>query len=197
MIRQPGVALGDDAREQARRVILALLASAPLHKIGMRDAAREAGMGLATLYKYFGGKEALVHNVVAPEASALVDLVEQGSRHQIGVKSRFQAVLEAHFRFVRDHGDGARALWLNLPSSLWNDEADGWRAKRRDILTHVLKNGVHDGSVRDDIWPNDLAGSVLGAVDQHVENALRVGDSPDPRSTGTQLFQTLWPMVCA
>lgn len=195
--RAPGVALDDAARETARRALLSMLAEAPVHRIAMRDAARRAGVGLATLYKYFGGKEAMVPAVLSPELDALVDALSQASRREVGVKTRFRAVLEASLIFARDHQDAARAVILNLPAGIWSDAADAWPARRRAVLAQILKNGRHDGSVRTDLTPEDLAELTLGAVDRAVENALRTGEVLEPDRVAGRLFTLLWPAVNA
>lgn len=196
-VRAPGVALDDAAREQARVALLALLAEAPVHRIAMRDAARRAGVGLATLYKYFGGKEAMVPAVLTPELDGLVEALSLASRREVGVKARFRAVLEASVVFARDHEDAARAVILNLPAGIWSDAPEAWPGRRRAVLAQILKNGRHDGSVRTDLTPEDLADLTLGAVDRAVEKALRTGEVLEPEKVAGRLFTLLWPAVNA
>ncbi|MCR9128556.1 MAG: TetR/AcrR family transcriptional regulator [Alphaproteobacteria bacterium] len=195
--RLPGIALDDTARETARAALLSLLAEAPVHRIAMRDAARRAGVGLATLYKYFGGKEAMVTAVLGPDLERLVDRLGDASRNAVGVKARFKAVLEASFAFARDHEPAARAVLLNLPAGVWGDEESEWTARRRAVLAHIFKNGRHDGSVRSDVEPDELADLVFGAVDQTLERLLRTGRPVDPARLAASVFSTLWPAVSA
>ena len=195
--RAPGVALDDAAREGARLALLTMLAEAPVHRIAMRDAAKRAGVGLATLYKYFGGKEAMVPAVLSPELDGLVEALSQASRREVGVKARFRAVLEASLVFARDHQDAARAVVLNLPAGIWSESEESWPARRRAVLVQILKNGRHDGSVRTDLTPEDLADLTLGAVDRAVETALRTGEVLEPVKVAERLFTLLWPAVNA
>ena len=195
--RAPGVALDDQARESARRALLAMLAEAPVHRIAMREAAKRAGVGLATLYKYFGGKEAMVLAVVGPELDALIEAVGAASRREVGVKARFRAVIKANFVFGRDHEDAARAVLLNLPAGIWADDETGWLQRRRAVMVQILKNGRHDGSVRTDIDAAALADLSFGAVDRALEQALRDGQTLDPAALTERVFATLWPAVNA
>lgn len=195
--RAPGVALDDDTREEARRALLAILGKSPVHQIAMRDAARCAGVGLATLYKYFGGKEAMVLAVLAPETSALIEALARASRREVGVKARVRAVLEASAEFVRSHNDAARAIFLNLPAGVWDDEPEGWVQRRRAILAEIFRNGVRDKSVRTDIAPEALALMVMGSCDAALEAGLRSGETIDPAGVSARLFAVLWPAVSA
>ena len=195
--RSPGLALDPEARERSRLALLTLLATAPVHKIAMRDAARRAELGLATLYKYFGGKEAMVRAVVDPEMDALIEALDAASRREVGVKARFQAVLRAHLSFVRDRAEAARAVWLNLPAGVWTAEPESWRLRRRAVLAHILTNGVHDRSVRADFAPESLAELVLGALDGVIEASLREAEKIDPGRRAERMFAALWPVVSA
>jgi len=195
--RAPGVALDDQARETARLALVAMLAEAPVHRIAMREAAKRAGVGLATLYKYFGGKEAMVTAVLEPDLDQLIERLGAASRNAVGVKARLRAVLEASFAFARDHEDAARAVLLNLPAGVWADDDASWSQRRRAVLTHILKNGRHDGSVRADLSVESLADLALGAVDQAVQRHLRAGEPVDPGRLGAELFTLVWPSLSA
>ncbi|MCH8490479.1 MAG: TetR/AcrR family transcriptional regulator [Oceanicaulis sp.] len=193
--RAQGRSLDADEREQARTAILGLMSQGPLERLGMRDAAAAAGMSLATLYKYFGGKEALPGAVLAPDLDALVAAMDAGSRTAIGVKARLQAVLVALCDFALSHADAARALWLHLPPSTWDSGDPDWRSQRLRIVSHILRNGQRDGSVRSDLDDAALAQLLLGAADRAIETALADAQAEAP--AGARLFKSLWPLAAA
>jgi len=193
--RSPGVALDDRAREAARLALVAMLAEAPVHRIAMREAAKRAGVGLATLYKYFGGKEAMVAAVLAPDLDQMIEQLSAASRNAVGVKSRLRAVLEASFAFARDHEEAARAILLNLPAGVWADDEFSWWVRRRAVVAQILRNGRHDGSVRAEAPVEALADFTLGAVDQAVQRNLRAGERVDPARLGAEVFALVWPAL--
>lgn len=193
--RAQGRSLDADEREQARTAILALMSQGPLERLGMREAAAVAGLSLATLYKYFGGKEALPGAVLAPDLEALVATMDAASRTAIGVKARLQGVLGALCDFARSRGDAAKALWLHLPPSTWDAVNPDWRGQRLRIVSHILRNGQRDGSVRCDVNDSSLAQLMLGAADRSIEVALADEDAEAPGGVG--LFSSLWPLVAA
>lgn len=195
--RAPGVALDGAAHETARLALLSMLAEGPVHRIAMRDAARRAGVGLATLYKYFGGKDAMVLAVLQPELDAEIDALNAASRREVGVKARFRAVLEASITFARDHRDAARAIVLNLPAGVFDDAEAGRTVRRRAIMVHILKNGMRDGSVRSDVEAEVLSDLVFGALTALIEPALRQGEPIDPPRLGARAYTALWPAVSA
>ncbi|KAA5801624.1 TetR/AcrR family transcriptional regulator [Alkalicaulis satelles] len=186
--RPPGLALDEDARERARLSLLALLGSGPLESLGMREAASAAGLGLATLYKYFGPKETLPHAVLAPELAGLIEDMDRASRTAVGVKARLRAVLDAMVHFSEAQPHAASALWRHLPYSLWDEADPDWRAQRQRIVAHIIRNGQHDGSVRKDLDGGALAGLIVGAADAGL--AARLSGAPP-----VDLFDALWPLA--
>ncbi|MCC5995311.1 MAG: TetR family transcriptional regulator [Oceanicaulis sp.] len=186
--RMPGLALDETAQEAARLALLKLLGDGPLERMGMREAAAAAGLGLATLYKYFGPKETLPCAVLAPELEGLIADMDLASRTAVGVKARLRAVLEAMTRFAGAQPEAARAIWRHLPDSLWDGAEPDWRARRLRIVAHILRNGQHDGSVREDVEAEALARLILGAADAAL--AARLAGTP-----AQDLFDALWPMA--
>jgi|GEM_PF-4482495 len=193
--RAQGRSLDAVEREQARTAILGLMSQGPLERLGMREAAAAAGLSLATLYKYFGGKDGLPAAVLAPDLEALVAAMDHASRTAIGVKARLQGVLGALCEFARSHADAARALWLHLPPSTWDAGEPDWRGQRLRIVSHILRNGQRDGSVRADVDDASLAQLMLGAADRSIETALADAEAEAP--AGARLFAHLWPLAAA
>ncbi|WBQ09282.1 TetR/AcrR family transcriptional regulator [Hyphomonadaceae bacterium ML37] len=193
--RAQGRSLDAVEREQARTAILGLMSQGPLERLGMREAAAAAGLSLATLYKYFGGKDGLPAAVLAPDLEALVAAMDHASRTAIGVKARLQGVLGALCEFARSHADAAKALWLHLPPSTWDAGDPDWRGQRLRIVSHILRNGQRDGSVRADVDDASLAQLMLGAADRSIETALADTEAEAP--AGARLFAHLWPLAAA
>lgn len=191
--RAQGRSLDASEREQARTAILALMSQGPLERLGMREAAAAAGLSLATLYKYFGGKDALPAAVLAPDLDALTTAMDAASRTAVGVKARLQAVLGALCEFAETHADAAKALWLHLPPSTWDGADPDWRGQRLRIVSHILRNGQRDGSVRSDLTDASLACLLLGAADRAIETALADPETDPP--AGARLFNALWPLA--
>ena len=53
--------ISPDALERLRTTVIELFAEGLFHQIGMREIASRAGVGLQTIYKYFGNKRRTDH----------------------------------------------------------------------------------------------------------------------------------------
>jgi len=130
-----------------------------LAEVTMSGIAEEAGIGRATLYKYFSDvQEILVawheRQVAAHLAQLAAVKAEPGSPD-----GRLEAVLEA-FALIshQRHGSDLAAL-LHRGTHVA-------RAHRQlgDLVRDLLKEGVAVGRIRDDVGPEELASYCLHAL---------------------------------
>jgi AcrR family transcriptional regulator len=153
-------------RKQVREAILstaaALVAAHGLRSVTMSQIAEEAGIGRATLYKYFKDVEAIL---LAWHESQISGHLEQLAeiRDQAGDPSeRLEAVLEAYALIsheTRGHHDTELAAFLHRDEHL---------ARARQHLVEMIRNllaeGARCGDIRDDVAPDELASYCLHAL---------------------------------
>jgi AcrR family transcriptional regulator len=150
-------------RREVRDAVLdataALIAEHGLRPVTMSQIALAAGVGRATLYKYFSGVEEILAAWHERHVAAHVEQLA-GLRHQAGTAGkRLQAVLEAYalidFEF---HGSELAALV--------HQGAHVARAQQHlsDIVRDLLSEAVKTGEVRGDVAPAELASYCLHAL---------------------------------
>jgi AcrR family transcriptional regulator len=142
-----------DARENRDRILAAaseLFAERGLD-VGMRDVARRAGVGPATLYRRFPTRQALIDEALAAEFDACRRIVEDACAEQdawrgFSVALRRLVVLNTRNRGLVD------ALVSTVPPSALAEH-------RRDLLQQlagVARRAQEDGDLRPDFVPSDL-----------------------------------------
>jgi AcrR family transcriptional regulator len=138
------------------------------------DVAREAGVGIGTVYRHFPTKEALFEAVVVNRVQRLVDdaqaLAEAGDPG------------EAFFGFMTrwaEYGANSKALSDGLADTGVDLKAATSDAKQqlRDAVEHLLARAQRAGAVRadvriDDLW-SLLAGVCLAAAHNGYDPTLR------------------------
>jgi len=121
--------------------------------------AKDAGVGIGTLYRHFPTREALVEAAYRNELARLCDAVPDLLR----ARSADQAMRMWMDRFVdymttkRDMGDALRAVI----ASGGNPYAES-RTRLLTAISTLLEAGAAAGSVRSDIEPGDLLVSISG-----------------------------------
>jgi AcrR family transcriptional regulator len=149
-------------REAILRTTAALVAAHGLRSVTMSQIAEEAGIGRATLYKYFKDVEAIL---LAWHERQITGHLEQLAeiRDQAGDPSeRLEAVLEAYALIsheTRGHHDTELAAFLHRDEHLA-------RARQHlvEMIRDLLAEAARSGDIRDDVAPDELASYCLHAL---------------------------------
>jgi AcrR family transcriptional regulator len=146
-------------RDAILETTAALVAQLGLATVTMSQIAEEAGIGRATLYKYFPNVEAIL---VAWHERQVAGHLEQLNelRHRAGDPGlRLELVLGAYARIRHQHHGTELGDLLHRPEHLVHAEQH-----LRELIRDVLSEGVADGDVRDDIPADELANYCLHAL---------------------------------
>jgi AcrR family transcriptional regulator len=153
-------------RAAVRNAILdttvALVSEHGLTSVTMSQIAEEAGIGRATLYKYFPDVEGILlawhERQVTGHLEHLAEVRDQAG----DASKRLEAVLEA-YALIQHKLRLAHAT--ELAAFLHRDEQVA-RAQQqlRDMIRDLLTKGAETGDVRDDVAPEELASYCLHAL---------------------------------
>ena len=149
----------DAHRHEVREAILdtgaALVADHGLRSVTMSQIAEEAGIGRATLYKYFPGVEAILFAWHEREITGHLEYLAE-VRDQAGdARERLEGVLEAYALILHEsqgHHDTELAAFLHRDEHVARAQRQ-LRAMIRDLVT----DGAEAGVLRDDVAPDELA----------------------------------------
>jgi AcrR family transcriptional regulator len=155
--------------EHRRDVHAAILAAAAelvtargLRGVTMSRIAEEAGIGRATLYKYFPSVEAIVLAWHERQIERhLEQLAEVRDRAGVGVEG-LEAVLRAYALIMRETQAGHER---ELAELLHRDEhVAAGRARLHSLVRDLVDAGVKQGALRDDVPSHELTTYCLHAL---------------------------------
>ncbi len=141
---------------EARRFFGAGDATVPLDSV-----AQAAGVGVATLYRNFPTREALVEAVYRSELDALAadaDALLAGH----GALDALRLWMDGYARFVAAKRAMRDALRIALTSPTASTPET--RARIRAVVARFTTAGAADGTIRGDVEPDDVTLSLAGAV---------------------------------
>jgi AcrR family transcriptional regulator len=158
--------LVDSVRADARRNRERLLAAAAAAfgasdgaPVSLESIAREAGVGIGTLYRHFPTRDALVEAVYRSELAEVTAAAEQLlKRHPPKVALR--RWMDRYARFVAAKRGMAESFRAMIESGAI--EGSQIRASIVGALETLLKAGADDGSLRSDVRVDDVVSSLLG-----------------------------------
>ena len=125
----------------------------------MRAIAREAGVGIATLYRHFPTRESLVDAVYHDQ----VERLTLGARELLGLLPPAEAMRRWMDLFgdwlVTKHGMIDTLLAMIESGEIALAQT---RAELLDVITTILDAGTAAGDLRADISAEDIAASLIG-----------------------------------
>ncbi|MEU2676029.1 TetR/AcrR family transcriptional regulator [Streptomyces sp. NPDC007107] len=162
-----------DARRNRDRILsVARTAFASTAETVPLDAvAREAGVGIGTLYRHFPTREALVEAVYSAELDEVVS-----SAPALLAELPPEAALRAWMDRYAEFSQVKRGMSATLRAG-WASGSIATPATRERItaaIAVILAGGVRDGSLRADVGPEDVTTMLLG-----VFLATTASDSPE------------------
>jgi len=169
IIAYPGVVpkLWNDTLASHRRAVgdaildstAALVAAHGLRSVTMSQIAEQAGIGRATLYKYFPDVEAILIAWHERQVNGHLAHLAHVRDQQGDARKRLEAVLEAYALIAYEHHDSDLAALLHQ-----GEHVARARAHLRDFIRDLLAEGARSGCLRDDVAPDELASYCLHAL---------------------------------
>jgi AcrR family transcriptional regulator len=135
--------------------------SAGTPQASLEAVARQAGVGIGTLYRHFPTREALFEAVYRHEVDLLGDLAEQLARDGERVEA-LRKWLHANVRLVATKKGMIEGLQLVAHGS---SELRAYSFERlTGAIGLLLDRGVAAGEIRDDIPPEDLLRTLVSIL---------------------------------
>lgn len=129
--------------------------------LSLEAVARAAEVGIATLYRHFPTREVLVEAVYCTELDALAAEAESLLRVHPASKA-LRMWMDRYTRFVATK----RAMYDALRAALTSGakQAPETRVRIRATISKFVLAGVSDGTIRNDVDPDDITVNLAGIV---------------------------------
>jgi AcrR family transcriptional regulator len=128
----------------------------------MSQIAEEAGIGRATLYKYFPDVESILRAWHHAQITGHLERLAAFRDEAGAADERLQAVLEAYATILREsrgHHDAALAAFLHE-----DEQVTHAQQRLRTLIEGLLSEAAGAGDVRRDVSPGELATYCLHAL---------------------------------
>lgn len=146
-------------RERLLEVATAAFAAADGRPVSLESIARDAGVGIGTLYRHFPSRELLVEAVYRAELAEVAAAAEQLlKRHPPKVALR--RWMDRHADFVATKRGMAESLHAMFDRGAL--EPSEPRASITGAVSLLLRAGAEDGSLRSDVHADDVVSSLIG-----------------------------------
>lgn len=151
-----------DARRNRDKLLAAATAaftSADAGPVSLESIARDAGVGIGTLYRHFPSREALVEAVYRAELAEVAAAAERLlGRHP--PKIALRRWMDRYAGFVAAKRGMAESLAAMVAAGAV--EVSQMRASITAAVDMLLRAGAEDGSLRADVRADDVVTSLVG-----------------------------------
>lgn len=153
MSRAPERTLRRDAAENRDRLLAAAAEcfDAQGMDVSVTEIAREAGVGMGTLYRRFPTKAALIEALVHDQLEATITQARGAAEHPDGLG--LERFLEASSAYQAEHP--------GLLARLWTTDHEMVRTARR-LIAALLADAQEHGRIRRDLTNTDLTVAFFG-----------------------------------
>jgi AcrR family transcriptional regulator len=146
--------------------------------VGLEAVAKQAAVGIGTLYRHFPTREALFEAVYRREVEQLAALAQSLAAASSPVDA-LREWMHANIEFVATKKGMSSALAVAVKSS--SDLTVYSVGRLTEALCLLLRRAIDAGEIRDDIGPADLLRTIIGLCYIHEqpgwqENVLRLLD---------------------
>ncbi|WP_405863946.1 MULTISPECIES: TetR/AcrR family transcriptional regulator [unclassified Streptomyces] len=149
----------DAARNRSRLLDAARIAFASEAPVSLKQIARDTGVGIATLYRHFPTREALIEAIYQQELAQLCADAEA----LLDAKEPAQALRSWMDRFA-DYASTKRETADALRAVLASDIATASQAREQlcAAVQGILNAGTTAGTLRDDVRADDIVVTLVG-----------------------------------
>jgi len=149
-------------RDATLNTAAALVARHGLRSVTMSQIAETAGIGRATLYKYFPDVESILAAWHDRQIGAHLERLMAIREQRGSARDRLEAVLETYALIQHELREAhATELAVHLHSGEHVIQA---QRRLQDFLRALISEGAESGELRDDISPDELASYCLHAL---------------------------------
>ena len=137
----------------------ALVAERGLRGVTMSQIAEHAGVGRATLYKYFADVDAILVAWHERQVTEHLAQVQRARDEATDDAARLEAVLQTYARIGHQHHASELAAVLHR-----GEHVARAHAHLHELVTELIAEGAKAGRLRDDTPPRELASYCIHAL---------------------------------
>jgi AcrR family transcriptional regulator len=153
----------EKARKSILRAARELLDRRGFQRMTIEDIAGRAGVGKATIYRWWPSKAAVVMDAVLEAAGPRIPFPDTGSARE-DLRRQIAAVIELYTRTKTGRGIRALIAESQHDSSLAASLRDRFIASRREDAGTVFQRGIQRGELRADLDVEVAIDALYGAV---------------------------------
>ena len=151
-----------------------LLRDKDFNSITTAEISRVAGANEALIFRHFKDKRGLLHHVLHEHLLEFNADMRSDLKREEGALNKLSSLIRNHIKMYDSNRVFAKILLLevrNYPD--YFESATYWLVKfYSKLITDIIKEGVEEGDIRDDIPPESIRDLILGGIEHFCMAAV-------------------------
>ncbi|GBC61546.1 TetR/AcrR family transcriptional regulator [Desulfonema ishimotonii] len=154
------------------RAFKMLLEDKNFHAITTAEIARTAGVTEGLIYKYFRDKRDLLYQVLKAHFEKFLLQIERDLRGIDGAVNKLRKIIWSNLDSYANHRVFARIILLEVRNSPDYFESEAYELVRQynRMILGIIREGVRDGEIKEDIAPSFIRHAIFGAIEHACLN---------------------------
>jgi len=150
-----------------REAFRALLEEKEFNRITTAQISKKSGVNEALIYKYFGDKRGLLHQVLRDYLDEYLGQMESELKGIKGTFNKLKKIVWSQMNLYETKRVLAKILLLEVRNypGYFGSESYGQVQRFSRIITELLKEGIKHGEIRDDIPVTSMRQVMLGGIE--------------------------------
>jgi AcrR family transcriptional regulator len=191
--RRSAARQSDSGRYQNRRGIIQAAAAAVFREKGVQrstldDIGQRAGIDRATIYYYYGSKEALLRDMIGPVVAENVSQAQKVAESAADAREKLASLITALMRSYSEHypylyiyvEEHLRVAQASTAQTDWDEEVNKWARGYYLAVESIIVQGLETGVIRPVASARLLTRAIIGLLNStSMWFGHRVSDDAD------------------
>jgi AcrR family transcriptional regulator len=171
-----------------------LLRDKEFQSITTAKIAATSGVSEALIYRYFGDKRGLLHQVLSDFLSDYLDHLESELENTKGTVKKLKMIIRSHLHLFESNRVLAKILLLEVRSYPGYFESESYDQVRRysRMIMEILRKGVSNGDIKKNISPKVIREAMLGGIEHICLPKIVFKQSYSPDAMADELCKILF-----
>ena len=194
MPEQDGSRSSPPGRTKILEALKTLLGEKDFGAITTADIARTSGVNESLIYKYFGDKRGLLHQVLIDYIQRYLDTMEQDLKGIKGALNKLRRMIWLHVNWYVTDPVFARILIIEVRNYSGFFGSESYQLVRRysQRFKDIIEEGVASGEIRDDILIWSIRQVLLGGIEHLCLPGVIFGSDRSPDDLTDDLCNILF-----
>ncbi|MCK5770639.1 TetR/AcrR family transcriptional regulator [Algiphilus sp.] len=184
-----------ETRERIEQAVLEIFSGREFHKVSLIEVARAANVSLQTIYKYYGGKEALLFSSLDARLS---ELAERMVDHLQGIedfKERLRKTFWVKLDYFVHKPQVAQLIMSSVYVNTWRKHEQYHNPLLFGTFMKVLAEGRERGILNDAVDEKILLDYIFGISWRLVQTHLHRDQGKALTDNANVYFEMLWRAI--